>query len=89
MSRVVIIYRKHTEYERTVDEFLREFERRSGLALEVVDPDDRDGASFAQVYDIVEYPTIIALDDGGKELSRWAGLPMPLINEVRYYVGDL
>ena len=89
MSRVVVMYRDNSEHARPVEEFLREFERRSGLQLETIDPDTRDGAAFAQVYDIVQYPTIVALDDDGKLLSLWPGLPLPLINEVRYYVGDL
>ncbi len=89
MSRVVVLYKDNSEHARTVGEFLREFERRSGIKLETLDPDTREGSSFAQVYDIVQYPTIVALDDDGKLLSSWPGLPLPLINEVRYYVGDL
>ena len=89
MSRVVLMYREQSEHARPVEEFLREFERRSGLTLETLNPDTRDGAAFAQVYDVTTYPTILALDNDGKQLSMWAGLPLPLINEVRYYVGDL
>lgn len=89
MSRVVVIYRDNSEHARPVEEFLREFERRSGIKLETMSPDTREGASFAGVYDIMQYPTIVALDDDGKLLSMWPGVPLPLINEVRYYVGDL
>lgn len=89
MSRVVVVYKEVSEHARPVEEFLREFERRSGIQLETLNPDTREGSDFARVYDIVQYPTIVALDDDGKLLSMWPGLPLPLINEVRYYVGDL
>jgi methyl coenzyme M reductase alpha subunit len=50
-----------------------------------MDPDTREGSNFARIYDIVQYPTIIATADDGKEQHRWAGTPLPLINDVSYY----
>jgi len=38
------------------------------------------------VYDIVEYPTIIALSDSGQLQNLWRGLPLPTISEVSFYV---
>lgn len=84
--RAVIVYRQHSEYEREVSGWLHEFEFRTGKAIETVDPDSRDGITFCEVNDIVEYPSIIAIDDTGKMQNLWRGLPMPLINEVSYYV---
>lgn len=67
-------------------EFMREFERRTGRQLESLDPDSREGSGFITTYDIVEYPTVVALDDQGQMQQLWRGLPLPTISEVSYYV---
>lgn len=82
----MIFTREDTDYARRVTEFLYDFKRRTSHALTVVNPDSADGAARAQVYDIVEYPTIIATADDGRLLSQWRGLPLPTIDEVSYYV---
>jgi hypothetical protein len=80
-----VVYRDRTDYARTVEEFLHDFERQTGKTIEVVNPDTRDGAQFCRVYDIVEYPTIIATTDDGVLQNTWRGLPLPTINEVSFY----
>ncbi len=84
--RVVVVYKDETEYARTVSDYLRDFNRQTSHELEVLDPDTPDGASFCRAYDIVEYPTIIALSDDGAMQQLWRGLPLPTISEVSYYV---
>lgn len=83
--RVVVVYKQATDYARQVDDFLFEFERRLGRALETIDPESRDGIGFCETYDIVEYPTIVALSDDGQVQNTWRGLPLPTISEVSYY----
>lgn len=82
--RTLVFYKSASEHGRAVEDFLREFERRTNRTLETVDPESRDGSALAVTYDIVEYPTIIALDNDGGELARWRG-DLPTISEVSYY----
>lgn len=83
--RAVIVTKEQTDYARTVDEFLHDFERQRGRRLEVINPDTPSGSGFCETYDIVEYPTIIAIADDGSVQNTWVGLPLPTINEVSYY----
>lgn len=83
--RVVAVYRSESDYARTIDDFLRDFERQTGHSLETVDPDTPNGDSFCSAYDIVEYPTLIALSTDGQMQNMWTGLPLPTISEVSYY----
>lgn len=80
-----VIYRPNSEHSRIVEEYMHDYLRRTGAELEYVNPDDRDGQSLCRAYDIVEYPTIIALSDDGQVQNSWRGLPLPTINEVSYY----
>lgn len=82
--RVVCIYRDRQDYSRSVDEWLENFYRQTGREIETMDPDNNVG--FCEAYDVVEYPTILALDDSGSVLAFWRGRTLPLINEVLYYM---
>ncbi|MEI7539161.1 MAG: hypothetical protein WCJ36_00110 [Candidatus Saccharibacteria bacterium] len=84
--RVVVVYKDQTDYTRAVIDFLRDFQHQTGHELETMDPDTADGAQFCETYDIVEYPTIIAISDNSTLQNSWSGLPLPTISEVSYYV---
>ena len=84
--RIVVVWRDNTDYAREVIDFLREFKRRTGKDIESLDPDSREGENFARTYDIMQYPTIIAVSNNmGMEQKRWSGKPLPLIDEVNFY----
>lgn len=84
--RVVCVWRDQSDYGRAVEEWMTEFERRSGKEIESLDPDTKDGESFCRAYDVVEYPTILALGDDGAVLASWRGTMLPLFDEVSYWV---
>lgn len=84
--RVVVLSRPATDYARVVDMFVTDFFRQTGKQLEVLDPDSPEGDMFSRTYDIVEYPTIIALSDEGQMQNMWIGEMLPTISEVSYYV---
>ena len=84
--RIVVIYKDASDHAREVIDYLRDFERQTGHELEVMDPESREGIDFCRVYDVVEYPTIIAISDGGQLQNMWRGRPLPTISEVSYYV---
>lgn len=84
--KVVVIYKKESDHAREVLDYLRDFTRQTSHELETMDPDTPDGADFCRAYDIVEYPTMVALSDNGSLQNMWRGRPLPTISEVSYYV---
>ena len=82
--RVVCIYRDNQDYTRAVDEWLEDFRRQTGREIEIMNPDSN--TNFCEAYDIVEYPTILALGEKGDVRASWRGRDLPLINEVLYYM---
>lgn len=84
--KTYIIYKDARDYTREVLDYLQDFERQTGKKLESVDPETRDGESLCRAYDIVEYPTLLAVDDQGIMQQMWRGRPLPQISEVSYYV---
>ncbi len=84
--RVAVIYRSNSEHERLVLEFEREFEHRAGRSLELVDVNTRDGSAMASLYDIMTYPSVLAVSNEGVIQHIWDNSDsLPLINEVTYY----
>ena len=83
---VLVMYKPDSEQARDVIEFLHDFKQRTARDLETIDPDSREGADLCRLYDVVEYPSILALDTEGQLRTMWRGLPLPTIDEVNYYV---
>jgi hypothetical protein len=87
--KVLIFYRPNSEHARAVDEFMHEFSRRyPDASLEVLDVDTIIGSQEAEVYDVMQYPTVIARSDAGVTLQRWDNGLMPLMNEVAYFANQ-
>ena len=85
--KAVVVYRKNTEYERGVIDFVRDFTHRTGKVIEEIDPDSKMGEIFCEAHGVMEYPTVLGMDDNGKVLAEWKGA-LPRIDEVSYYAED-
>lgn len=82
--RVICIYKDNQDYTRSVEEWIENLRRQTGKEIETMDPDKDPG--FCETYDIVEYPTIIAIGDRGDVRASWRGRELPLINDVLFYM---
>lgn len=83
--RAVVVYKPESDHAREVTDYLRDFHRQTGREVEEVNPEEPAGIDFCRAYDIVEYPSILALSDDGRLQNLWRGRPLPTINEVSYY----
>lgn len=84
--RTFIVFKEQSDHARPVLDYLVDFNRQTGKQLATIDPETREGADLCRVYDVVEYPTIVAVDDNGVMQNMWRGLPLPTISELSYYV---
>jgi hypothetical protein len=82
--RIVCVFRDNQDYTRSTLEWLESFYRQTGYQIEQLDPDGNP--HFCETYDIVEYPTLLALSNNGEVRAMWRGRNFPLINEVSYYI---
>jgi hypothetical protein len=86
--KVLVVYKKESDHARAVTDWVRDFNRQTGKTIEEVDPETREGEMFARTYDVVEYPTLVAVDNDGVVQNVWRGTMLPTISEVSYYVHD-
>ncbi len=80
---VTILYRPNSEHEREVMDFQSRLAREQ-VIVRLVNVDSREGTTIAQLYDVMEYPAVIAHEEDGRVIDTWAG-KFPLISEVSYY----
>lgn len=84
--KIVILYRPSSDHGRAVETFIHEYrERHESERLEVLNIDTREGSATASLYDVVQYPAILALRNDGSVLKSWEGEMLPLMDEVTYY----
>ncbi len=83
--KTLVVFKMESDHARDVLTFLGDYTRQTGRTLETIDPDSREGAAMCRTYDIVEYPSIIAVDDNGQLQNIWRGRPLPTVSEVSYY----
>jgi hypothetical protein len=84
--KVLILYRPKSEYGTEVETFVHDFNKlHNGQNLELIDVDSVEGSIKSELYDLLEFPTILALDERGSLLQQWTGVPLPLSDEVAYY----
>lgn len=84
--KVVILYHPDSEFARMVEEYAHDFERQKGKKIELVSLDTPDGAAAARLYDVTNYPAMLAMRDDGGMLALWQVTPFPLMNEVAAYL---
>ena len=84
--KVLILYRPDSEHARLVEEFIHEYKSREGdRHLEVLNIDTRDGSAAATLYDVLQYPAILVIQNDGTIQRSWEGDRLPLIDEVVAY----
>lgn len=84
--KAVILYRPNTESETGILEYIRNFEQQTSKQLELVDVDTPSGIELAGLYDIVRFPTIIAINDDGQFIQAWPERDeWPTVSELSFY----
>lgn len=85
--KVLMFYRPNSEHSRMVETYLRDFQKsHPSQLITVVNVDSPRGTSLVELYDVVQYPSIVVTDDNGVMQKLWLGEPLPLMDEVASYL---
>lgn len=87
--RVVIVVKQHSEFASEAEMWKRDFEYEARKEVELIDPETIDGEMFARARNIVQYPTVLVLQDDGMVIKKWTGRPLPQISEVKYVIREV
>jgi hypothetical protein len=81
--KALILYRPLSEHARSVEEFSQNFERNYPESpISLMNIDSIEGTHLIELYDILEFPSVLVLADDGSLINSWIGEPLPLIDDV-------
>ncbi|HVC36642.1 MAG TPA: hypothetical protein VNE40_04360 [Candidatus Dormibacteraeota bacterium] len=84
--KISIIYRPSSDHGKDIESFIQDFRRRHDSSrVEVLNIDSREGSAMASLYDVMNYPAILVLQDDGTPIKVWEGEVLPLMDEIAYY----
>lgn len=84
--KVIVLYRPNSEYGRITEEFVHDYQSRHDTRLEVLSVDTRDGDATATLYDVVQYPAILIVQNDGYLTKVWQGPTLPRMDEIASYM---
>ncbi len=84
--KAVILYRPNSEFDTSVNEYVREFGRETGKTIALVDQDSPQGSEIANLYEVMQFPAIVVFRDDGSFAQSWIEREKwPTISELSYY----
>lgn len=84
--KVIILYRLLSDHARKVEEFAHDIERQQNVTPELINADTPEGSEMQKLYDITNFPAVLALRNDGQLMQLWAGEQLPLMGEVAAFV---
>lgn len=84
--KLIMLYHPHSEFARTVEEYVTDFARLQGGDIELVSLETREGADTARLYDVVRYPALLAVRGDSSLAKQWQDDKLPLMTEVASYM---
>ncbi len=83
--KVYVLYRPQSEHARQTEEYLHDFvHAQPTREVQLIDVDSKIGTSLAELYDVMQYPAVLAITNDGQLLKSWQG-NLPLMDELSYY----
>lgn len=86
--KIVILYRPKSEQEGKAQDFARDYKILKRKELELTSLDTVEGDDLAKLYDITQYPAVLAVKDDGQLEKVWQGEEWPQMNELDYYTNN-
>ena len=84
---MLMLYHPQSDHARAVEEFARDFKVLKTKNLDLFSLETKEGSALAKLYDIVQYPAILVVQESDELVKDWQGMPLPLMDEVIGYSG--
>jgi len=85
--KLLVLYKPKSEHARVVEEYLNDFRYQyPDVEVEALDAESVEGVNKSELYDILEYPALLALASDSTLQSMWAGKMLPQKQEVISYI---
>ena len=87
--KLLVVYRPNSEYSRITEEFVHNFTKiHPDTVVDIKDADSIDGVRLSELYDLVQQPAILVLDNEGILVHSWCGPMLPTDQDVFGYINN-
>jgi len=80
--KLVVLYHPKSDHGGIVEDYAQDYLRSRNKKLELVSLETRDGAATATLYDVTQYPAILAMAGDGSLQYMWQGMPLPQMSAL-------
>lgn len=81
-----IIYRPNSETSSAAEAYANQFEREFSAQIKLIDQDSKDGIRFSQLYDIMQFPALVVVQEDGALVNMWTDRDKwPTLSELSFY----
>lgn len=84
--KALALYHPNSEHSRSFEEYIGRLNEHAQNTVDLLSLETREGAATASLYDVVQYPAIIVVDEQGRAQKQWQGSEVPLIDEIMGYL---
>jgi len=85
--KLLVLYKPKSEYARMIEDYLTDLGRQyPSVNIEVLDAESIEGVSKSAIYDILDFPALVAVTEDGSVLNMWIGQMLPQKQEVIGYL---
>jgi hypothetical protein len=86
--RTLILYHPQSDHIGLVQDYVQNYIRFKGRAIELVSLETKEGDDLAKLYDVTSYPAILVIGPDGQLIHLWQNGLLPLMDELSAYAGS-
>ena len=84
--KAIALYIPESDHGAMTENYVNEFKRNyPDLDISLLDAESREGVSLSGLYDILQYPAIIVVDQDMMLHHVWLGRMFPSMGEIKTY----
>lgn len=83
--RTLILYHPASDHIGLVQDYVHNYARFKGRAIEQVSLETKEGDALAKLYDVTSYPAVLVIRSDGQLVHLWQNGLLPLMDELSAY----
>ena len=85
--KAIVLYIPKSDHGTMTENYVKEFKRfHGGVDISLLDAETREGVSLCKLYDILQYPALIVVNQDMMLQQAWLGSMFPDMNQVMSYM---
>jgi hypothetical protein len=85
--KVIFLYIPKSDHGTQTERYAEELKKfYPEIEISLIDAESRDGVSISGLYDILQFPALVVVDQDMKLQKAWLGTMFPAMDQVKSYL---